>query len=233
MKNIHTRDFKVWNDAMVRKYDPDQYHHHPNPLVRYIEAKRVRRVIDFLELTKAESLLEVGCGAGNILEGINCCKAVGADLSLFILGKARGKKINSFHPVNATAESLPFQDRSFNKIICSEVLEHVLNPQNVLIEIWRVLKDDGKLIISIPNESLINSIKKILRKLRLFILLFPKKKSSLSYNVPDDMTDEWHLHELNISILNNMLKNYFTIVKYKGIPFNILPLRYVLQCQKY
>lgn len=232
MKNSQTREFKNWNEEMVRKYDPDQYHHHPNPLVRYIETKRVRGIIDFLGLKEEESLLEVGCGAGNILESLNCSKIIGADLSLYILEKARQKNIHNIQFVNATVESLPFQDQSFNKIICSEVLEHVLNPQKVLIETWRVLNSEGRLIISIPNENLINFIKKILIKLKLFGLLFSKREKPLSYSVPFDMSDEWHLHNLNFSILNDMLRNYFVIAKYKGIPFNFLPLRYVLMCKK-
>ncbi len=232
MKDFYISDFKNWNEKMVRKYDPDCYHHHLNPMVRYIETKRVRKVIDFLALKKEESLLEVGCGAGNILERLDCSKIVGVDISLYILGKAMHKNIKHIQFINADVESLPLRDQSFNKIICSEVLEHVLHPHKALVEIWRVLKSEGMLIISIPNENLINFIKKILIKLKLFGLIFSKDKEALSYDIPNDMAHEWHLHKLNFKKLSIMLKNYFVVIRYKSIPFSFLPFRYVVQCRK-
>ncbi len=172
MKNFQAGDFKAWNEEMVKKYDPDKYHHHPNSLVRYIEAKRVRWIIYYLGLNKEDSLLEAGCGAGNILEGINCKKIFGIDLSPYLLAKAKQKNIPHLQLVNANVEILPFQDKSLGKIICSEVLEHVLNPKNVIKEIHRVLRHEGKAIISIPNEGLINFIKSILIKLRILIMKY-------------------------------------------------------------
>ncbi|MBI4698327.1 MAG: class I SAM-dependent methyltransferase [Nitrospirae bacterium] len=233
MKNIRKEDFKAWNEDMVKKYDPDAYHHHPNPVVRYIESKRVRKVIDLLNLNKEEVLLEAGCGAGNILEGLDCRKIIGVDLSLYMLGKARQKNIDHVHLLGADIESLPFRDQRFDKIICSEVLEHVMDPQRAISEIMRVLRDNGLLIISIPNEDLINFFKKILIKLTWFRLIFPKQnRAGCSYDIPDDMTDEWHLHMLNLRILRGMLGKNIKITAYKGIPFDFLPLRYVLRCQK-
>ena len=49
------------------------------------------------------------------------------------------------------ATRLPFADNSFDKIICSEVLEHIENYQGVLREINRVLKPEGILAISVPR----------------------------------------------------------------------------------
>lgn len=46
---------------------------------------------------------------------------------------------------------LPFPDASFDFVFCIEVLEHVPNPFNALTEIRRVLRDDGVLILSVPN----------------------------------------------------------------------------------
>lgn len=51
------------------------------------------------------------------------------------------------------AQFLPFSDKSIDVIICSEVLEHVLIPTQLLLEIKRVLKSDGCCILSVPNET--------------------------------------------------------------------------------
>lgn len=46
--------------------------------------------------------------------------------------------------------SLPFEDNSFETIICSDVLEHLSNPKGTLSEVKRILKKDGKLIMNFP-----------------------------------------------------------------------------------
>ena len=47
--------------------------------------------------------------------------------------------------------SLPFKDASFDKIICSVVLEHLPDDQQAMREMQRVLKDDGVVAISVPT----------------------------------------------------------------------------------
>ena len=51
----------------------------------------------------------------------------------------------------ADAKNLPFQDNTFDSVICSEVLEHVHDYKSVLLEISRVLKDGGIAGISVPR----------------------------------------------------------------------------------
>jgi SAM-dependent methyltransferase len=48
------------------------------------------------------------------------------------------------------AESLPFADRSFDTILCTEVLEHTQQPFQVMQEFTRVLKPGGHLLLSVP-----------------------------------------------------------------------------------
>ena len=45
---------------------------------------------------------------------------------------------------------VPFEDASFDGAICIEVLEHTADPQGLLAEIARVLKDDATLLLSVP-----------------------------------------------------------------------------------
>ena len=48
-------------------------------------------------------------------------------------------------------EGIPFDDKTADYIICLEVMEHLENATFFIKELKRVLKDDGKLIISVPN----------------------------------------------------------------------------------
>lgn len=50
-------------------------------------------------------------------------------------------------------EPYPFDDGTFDTVVCSEVLEHVKNPGFILEEMTRVVKPDGSLILSIPNSG--------------------------------------------------------------------------------
>ncbi|NLK94081.1 MAG: methyltransferase domain-containing protein [Clostridiales bacterium] len=53
--------------------------------------------------------------------------------------------------VNVETEEIPFNEGLFDYIIMPDVLEHLRNPEEVLGKVKRCLKDDGKIIISIPN----------------------------------------------------------------------------------
>ena len=53
---------------------------------------------------------------------------------------------------------MPFEDSFFDAINCSAVLEHLNHPLEVLKELKRILKDDGWLLISLPNDKSLNAL---------------------------------------------------------------------------
>jgi len=52
--------------------------------------------------------------------------------------------------VYADVNELPFMDKTFDTVMCGEVLEHIDSPGHGLSELERVCKDDGIIIISLP-----------------------------------------------------------------------------------
>lgn len=52
----------------------------------------------------------------------------------------------------ANGQALPFAERSIGTLMLFEVLEHVPYPQKVVAEAWRVLRDDGLLVVSVPFQ---------------------------------------------------------------------------------
>lgn len=52
--------------------------------------------------------------------------------------------------VQADAAYIPFADASFDAVICSELLEHVFQPIQVVEEAYRVLRPDGVLLLCVP-----------------------------------------------------------------------------------
>jgi ubiquinone/menaquinone biosynthesis C-methylase UbiE len=97
-----------------------------------------------------DNILDIGCGWGRELCRLE--NAVGVDISKVFLRTARNYVRNQV--ILADAYRLPFKDDSFSFLVISEVIEHLADPMRVLVEIKRVLKPKGKLLIQTPNRAL-------------------------------------------------------------------------------
>jgi len=230
LNGVKPEEFKGWNERMVIKYDPDAFHHHPNPFIRFIERKRVRTIFTMMDIHKKDRVLEVGCGAGNILEKAPRGKLFGVDISPFILAKSKQKLKGRVYLFQGDAQNLPCRDQVFMQVICSEVLEHLIDPRSALNEMARILENQGLAIISIPNELMINRIKTILVRLGIFKWLLHGKGSY--QEMPERMEDEWHLHTHNLEEWLDLFKELFRVTRLKTIPFFWLPLRYIISLRK-
>jgi ubiquinone/menaquinone biosynthesis C-methylase UbiE len=115
-----------------------------------------------LGLGEGDRLVDGGCGEGRHV--IHACLehnvlGLGIDISLRDLTIASERfqpfanyNSRSYFALQQTdATCLPFADNSFDKIICSEVLEHIPDYVGVLREIKRVLKPNGTFAISVPR----------------------------------------------------------------------------------
>lgn len=226
MKFKTFQEFKEWNEQMFKKYNNERVYLHPNPVLRFIEKSRIRTILSLAKIKNNDRVLEVGCGEGYILNLINNGKLYGIDLSNTAIARAKQKlasKTNVKKLIIGPAEKLPFKPKSFDVIICSEVIEHVQNPRRVLQELARVAKPNARIVVTFPNEALINKLKQIVFKIGLFELLLK--------NVPKRMDNEWHLHVFNITLFKKLIQNKLKIIKIKGIPFFFLPIRYIVKCR--
>lgn len=223
-------DFVEWNEAHAIKHDLDKFYNHPNRLFRYIENTRIKRLIEAASINETSKVLEIGCGAGHILDRINKGILTGIDISAVQIQRAEKRLGNKAQLIKAPAEHLPFEDESFDRVICTEVFEHVLEPEIVLNEMNRVLKKDGIISLSIPNENLIIFTKWVLLNFGFKWVLEPKEsKWDLASK---NNLDEWHIHRYSINLIKKQVKSIFRVNYIKRIPFFILPYRYVLQIQK-
>lgn len=57
----------------------------------------------------------------------------------------------TFPNIVASCENLPFPEGTFDTVLCSQMLEHVLDPRKCLEEIYRVLKPEGRLLLTVPQ----------------------------------------------------------------------------------
>lgn len=216
--------FEAWNEAMVSKYDNDLYHRNPSWLVRYVETRRVRQVLELLECRRADRVLEVGCGAGHLLAQVPSDQRTGVDLSAQLLAKARARCGPGVRIEKANAEALPFEPASFERVYCSEVLEHVLDPGRVVAEIARVVTPGGRVVLSIPVDRTIIRAKRWLKALGLYGAALGRAENG-QYRPPD--TNEWHLHHLDLERLRALTRDRLVEVRLKAIPNRLLPVHYV------
>lgn len=122
--------------------------------------RRARRIIEEINPREGDKILEVGCGDGFYLHllsnlGIKNLKLVGVDVDKNALKSARknlkGKKVTLKH--GDVMEKLPFKDNSFDKIIMSEVAEHLPDDVKGLKEVYRVIKPGGILCLTVPSAN--------------------------------------------------------------------------------
>ncbi|MDA3937156.1 MAG: class I SAM-dependent methyltransferase [Actinomycetota bacterium] len=113
------------------------------------------KVLDRIESRQPARLLEVGCGQGwllaSIAEVLPDTQLVGIDVREETIEFARSL-VPSAQLIVANGERLPFADGEFDLVVCSEVLEHVDEPRQVLAEIDRVGR--GRAVLSVPHEPL-------------------------------------------------------------------------------
>ena len=222
---IIEKDFIKWNEEMSEKHNPDLHHNHPNPFMRFLERRRTSSIIQYLDIKDSDFILDVGCGAGNMLDQVRSTHRFGVDISNFVLALSINRLEDRVDLSRGNAELLPFKDDTFDKVFCSEVIEHTMNPDKVIREIYRVLKPEGICVVSIPNENFTIRLKQFIKSSGIAKILLPTDKGDESklYDV-----HEWHLHAFGLKLLKNIIKGKFKITAYKGIPFGFVPVKYVI-----
>ena len=104
----------------------------------------------FLIKYSGNDFLDIGCGLGSFLK-LGSEKALGLDINEhninYIINKGLKAKLI---PKNGI---FPLKEKSYQSIVCDQVLEHIQDPTLFLSEINRVIKSPGQLIIGLPLEK--------------------------------------------------------------------------------
>ncbi len=177
-------------------------------------------VFDRFRLIPGEtSVLEVGCGGGILSEEIARMGFIttGIDPSGLSLKSAVSHARESNLSINykeGIGENLPFEDNSFNVVLCCDVLEHVRDLPKVISEISRVLKTGGIFIYDTFNRTYFSKIStiKILQEWKRWSIMPPGLHVWEMFIKPDEI----------ISLLQ---ENQMVWKEHRGIKPNISYLK--------
>ena len=207
---------------MIRKYDPDVFHHHPKGIVRWVENHRTSAVLRCIDARPEHAVLDVGCGTGIILSQVKSQQRVGIDLSRYMVSRARERLGASAQILLGDAEELPFPSQSFDRVIASSLFSHVLHPDRVAAELKRVLKPGGRIVVSVSDEEQIEKGMRIARWLFLDRWILGPTGEVRVYNV------EYHLHKFSCKRMRDLLGGGGLVERtVKRVPTVLFPVHWV------
>jgi len=143
--NKHAQGAAARFDDWAKTYGEDRI----STWFRFFQAFALSR----LNISEGRGFLDVGCGTGwavrEAAKQLRDGKACGIDISQKMIDKAiaQGQTMKNIKFRVANAELIPYQDESFNSVLCTCSFHHYQNPLHALSEIKRVMKKDGRLVI--------------------------------------------------------------------------------------
>ncbi|MBU3153693.1 methyltransferase domain-containing protein [Clostridium estertheticum] len=167
-KDVFKENSKINFNKQAESYDES----HDGKFV----APMYNEIISRIMLIKPEKLLDVGCGTGNVLMKLvgNNIELYGLDLSEKMIEVAQKNLDNRAELRVGDSECMPWGNNTFDVIVCNASFHHYPNPEKTLLEMKRILKFNGTLIIGDPTSPVV--IRKILN-------LYCKRSSSGDYKI--------------------------------------------------
>jgi demethylmenaquinone methyltransferase/2-methoxy-6-polyprenyl-1,4-benzoquinol methylase len=104
------------------------------------QLSKLKRALGRIDLQKSDIVLEVGCGTGLLVNFMQekVGKIVGVDLSRQMVEKGRQRFYGEF--LVCDAESLPFREGTFDKVLSFTVIQNLESPSKMLEEVGRVCR---------------------------------------------------------------------------------------------
>jgi SAM-dependent methyltransferase len=99
-------------------------------------------------------ILDIACGNGSMMRGLRNCgfkKVSGLEISKYAIARLREE---GFPMYEGVLPHLPLSDDSFDTLIASQVLEHIIRRDKFASEMGRVLRPDGQAFFFVPNDCL-------------------------------------------------------------------------------
>ena len=124
------------------------------------EDRNRSKILDMLEENKKAKVLDLGCNDGvfteDIAKRLNTVYIYGVEVMQFAILKSKQKGIET---VKADANNnLPFANNSFDVIVSNQVIEHIIDLDRFVDEVYRILRPNGYAVISTENLSAVHNL---------------------------------------------------------------------------
>jgi 2-polyprenyl-3-methyl-5-hydroxy-6-metoxy-1,4-benzoquinol methylase len=223
MESSHP-DVEAVNDRLAREYPIDDYYARAPLVVRLIERRRLEIIREFAGDARGLDLAEVGSGGGHVLRMFRDARITAIDVSSVFLETAR-KNLAGYDArfIKGEIDKLDLPAASFDRVICTEVLEHTQDPEAILAAIVRLLRPYGVAVITVPNDPLVLWLKGMIRR------------TPVGYALRDRIKwggDEFHIHQWTPVAFEALLSRHFRVTERRSAPFDALPIRACFRCVK-
>jgi 2-polyprenyl-3-methyl-5-hydroxy-6-metoxy-1,4-benzoquinol methylase len=217
------RDVELLNDRLALEHSIDDYYYRSPFFVRWVEEQRLRIIREMIAEDPSHRILEIGSGGGHVLRMFKRAKLTAVDVSDVFLQTAK-KNLAGYGVefIKGEIDKLGLPPGQFDRIICTEVLEHTKDPEAILREIVRLLKPSGRAVITVPNDPLINTLKALVRKTPIGWVF----GSRVNWG-----GDIYHLHIWKPAEFRSLLERFFDVEEHRSAPNEWLPLRSCFRCR--
>ena len=169
----------------------------------------------FRSYAVSKKVLDVGCGGGFFLKEVRqiAASALGVDLSteaLLIAAQVNPKKLLA----QASAEDLPYGDKTFDCVFCLGSLEHFLDISKALAEMKRIVRKDGWIFLMVPNLFWYKDILSVLksgdispRNQRYEFFAAPSRWKHIISEAGLKIKEKWKYNGISKSPLKQWLKD--------------------------
>jgi len=149
-----TSELEVYEREAENWWDPES----SMSLLKAFNPPRFSYFSNFINDWQDLNVLDVGCGGGFTSEYLAKKGAIvnGIDISTKLIEAANGhaKRMSlGIDYCKGSAENMPYEEGSFDVVVCVDVLEHVSDLEKVISEIHRVLKENGLFLFDTLNKT--------------------------------------------------------------------------------
>jgi SAM-dependent methyltransferase len=210
------------NDRLANEHSIDDYYENAPLPIRLIERRRLAVIRAFMGSAEGLDVLEIGSGGGHVLKMFPGSRITAVDVSSVFLDLAR-RNLEGFDVrfLLGEVQELGLGPQSFDRVICTEVLEHTVEPEVILGEIARLLRPDGIAAITVPDDHVIMGLKRGVR--RVMGRRWYERRASWG-------GDSFHLHQWRSAEFRALLARHLHVTDERLVPSRHVPIRLCYRC---
>ncbi|RLC64490.1 MAG: hypothetical protein DRI01_03340 [Chloroflexi bacterium] len=149
MKRTRRETVRTFYDNLAKNYDQNRY---GSSKQKKTDEYTKTIVLNLVGDVEHKTMLDCGCGTGRFADFFvqRGAKVIGLDISKN-MAKIAKRKVPPAEFVIGDVVNTPFKESQFDIVVCSQVLTHLHEYKKPLLEMKRVIKDNGTIIIDIRN----------------------------------------------------------------------------------